>query len=119
MVGIVTDFTDGSEVMSLHFTRPKPDGTGKAPLPKHEQRSYLAGFPKKGGVIRLCDDAEVDLRLGLGEGVETSLSVFTSFQRAGWFQPVWAALDAGNLGELPVVDGVEMLVIYGDPGPAG
>jgi hypothetical protein len=32
---------------------------------------------------------------------------------------VWAALNAGNLGELDVVDGIETIVVYADRGPAG
>jgi hypothetical protein len=119
MVGIVTLFADPERILSLHFTRLRPDGMGKAPLPKNEQRSYLAGFPKKGGVIRLCADADVTLRLGVAEGIETACSVSTSFRRAGWDQPVWAALDAGNMAALPHLRGVDQLFIYADRGPAG
>jgi hypothetical protein len=119
MVGIVTDFTDATRILTLHFTRLHLDGLGKAPLPKHEQRSYLAGFPKKGGVIRLTDDADVDTRLGIAEGVETALAVHTSFRRAGWHMPVWSALDAGNMGALRPLDGIERLAIYADRGRAG
>ena len=119
MVGIVTDLLDASRIMTLHFTRLKPDGSGKAPLPTDEQRSFLKDFPKKGGVIRLTDDAEVDTRLGLGEGIETCLHVHTQFRRAGWFMPVWSALDAGNLRELPHLLGIGQLYIYADRGPAG
>jgi putative DNA primase/helicase len=120
MAAIVTDFTDAHRILTLHLTRLAADGAGKAPLPKREQRSYLAGLPKKGGVIRLCDDADVTLRLGLAEGVETALSLTTTFRRdRNRFEPVWAALDAGNLGALPVVSGLETLVIYADRGEAG
>src|SRR5262249_44745682 len=66
-----------------------------------------------------CDDADVESRLGLAEGIETSLSVYTSFRRAGWFQPVWAALDAGNMAVLPHLRGIDLLSIYSDHGPAG
>ena len=119
MVGIVTDLLDASRIMTLHFTRLKPDGSGKAPLEKNKQRSFLKHFPKKGGVIRLTDDAEVDTRLGLGEGIETCLHVHTQFRRAGWFMPVWSALDAGNLAALPALRGIGQLYIYADRGPAG
>jgi hypothetical protein len=119
MVGIVTDFKNASRILTLHFTRLRLDGLGKAPLPKEEQRRFLGGFPKKGGVIRLCDDADVTLRLGVAEGVETALGVYAGFRRSGWFQPVWSALDAVNLGELPHLRGIEELYIYGDRGPVG
>jgi hypothetical protein len=119
MVSIVTDFTDAAHVLTLHLTKLKPDGTGKAPLPKDQQRSFLKGYPKKGGVIRLCDGADVTLRLGVAEGIETALAVCTAFRRTGWFQPVWSALDAGNLSELRHVHGIAELYVYADRGPAG
>jgi putative DNA primase/helicase len=120
MVGIITAFADASRIMSLHFTRLRPDGVGKAPLPKHEQRSCLGGFRIKGGVIRLCHDAAVTRRIGIGEGIETCLAVTTAFHRdEGRREPVWAALNAGNLGALDVVDGIKTIVVYADHGPAG
>jgi hypothetical protein len=120
MVGIITDFLDVSRVLSLHFTRLAPDGQAKAPLPKDEQRSFLAGFPIKGGIIRLCDDADVTLRVGLGEGIETSLSITTTYRRdEGRFEPVWAASSATNMAALAVPDSIETLVVYADRGQAG
>jgi putative DNA primase/helicase len=120
MVGIVTDLNDADRIMSLHMTRLLPNGYGKAPLPKHEQRSFLGGYPIKGGVIRLCGDADIERRIGFAEGVETSLAVSTAFRRdEGRFEPVWAALSAGNMADLPVLAGIETSVIYADRGPAG
>jgi hypothetical protein len=120
MVSIITDFLDVGRVMSLHLTRLRADGQGKAPLPKHEQRSFLAGLPIKSGIIRLCDDGNVTRRLGLAEGVETALSVMTSYCRdEGRLEPVWSALDAGNLGTLPILGGIETLAIYVDKGEVG
>jgi hypothetical protein len=119
MVGVITAFDDPERILSLHFTRLRPDGLGKAPLPKNKQRSYLKGFSKKHGVIRLCHDADVTVTLGVAEGVETSLAVSTSFRRAKRDQPVWAALDAGNMAELPVVPGIETLVAYADKDAGG
>jgi putative DNA primase/helicase len=120
MVGIITDFADASCIMSLHFTRLRRDGVGKAPLPRHEQRSCLGGFRIKGGVLRLCHDAAVIRRIGVGEGIETCLAVTTAFRRdEGRHEPVWAALNAGNLGELKVVNGIKTIVVYADHGRAG
>jgi len=118
MVSLVTDFADANRVLTLHFTDLLPEGFGKAPI-KPNKRT-LKGYPTKGGVIRLTDDAEVERRLGLGEGVETALSVMSSFLRdEGRVEPVWCSLNAGNLGDLPVLAGIETLVIYADRGPAG
>lgn len=119
MVGLITEFDDCERVQSLHFTRLRPDGLGKATLAKDEQRSYLKGYAVKGGIIRLCADAEVTHQLGLAEGIETALSVSTSFRRTGWDRPVWAALNAGNMGGLPVLRGIDTLFIYADRGQAG
>lgn len=118
MIGLITDLRDHARILSLHFTRLKLDGTGKAPGP--QPRSFLKGFSKKGGVIRLCADDDVELRLGIGEGIETALSVMTAFRRdEGRLEPVWSALDAGNMAELPVPGGIETLAIYADRGDAG
>ena len=88
-------------------------------MPKHEQRRFLAGHRVKGGVVRLSDDADVCLRLGLSEGTETALAIQTSFARAGRSEIVWAAVNAGNMAELPVVAGIETLVVYADKDAGG
>jgi hypothetical protein len=120
MVGIITDFAHADRVLSLHITRLAPDGSDKAPLPKSQRRSFFAGYPIKNGIIRLCDDAEVTLRLGVAEGIETALAVTTAFRRGeGRFESVWAALSATNLAYLPVLHGIETLIVYGDRGQAG
>ena len=118
MVGIITDLRDHQKILSLHFTRLMHDGSSKAPGP--QPRSFLKDFSKKGGIIRLCADADVERRVGIGEGIETALSVMTAYRRdEGRLEPVWSALDAGNLGLLPVLDGIETLAIYADKGNAG
>lgn len=95
-----------AEPMSLHFTFLRSDGSGKAPLER--QRHYLYGHHKQGGVIRLWPDANVTLGLALAEGIETALCA------AQEFQPIWSALDAGNLKDLPVLEGIEALTIFAD-----
>lgn len=118
MVSLVTDFADANRVLTLHFTDLLPDGSGKAPITPNKRT--LKGYPTTGGVIRLTDDAEVTLRLGFAEGIEKSLSIMTSFLRDhGRVEHVWAALNAPNMAELPVVAGIETLVIYGDANEAG
>lgn len=113
MVGIVTDFATG-ERLSLHFTALAQDGRGKAPIEK--PRRLLAGHRKAGGVIKLTDDAHVTTELGIAEGVETALAVAKTL---GPWRPVWSAIDAGNLAGLPVVPGVERLIVYADTDPSG
>lgn len=98
------------EPMTLHFTWVKADGTKAAVEPA---RMLLGGHRKAGGVIRLWPDEAVTLGLGVAEGIETALSL------AHAFTPVWACVDAGNLAQLPVLDGVEALLIAADHDEAG
>lgn len=111
MVGLITDFVTG-ERLSLHFTLLKSDGSQKADVGKPKR--VLAGHSKARGVIRLVPDADVTLAIGLTEGIETGISVMVG----GW-SPVWAAVDAGNLGRLPVLNGIETLAIFADHDQAG
>jgi putative DNA primase/helicase len=118
MVALVTDFADASRVLTLHFTDLLPNGYGKAPITPNKRT--LAGYSTRGGIVRLTDDAEVTRRLAVAEGIEKALSIMTSFLRDhGRVEHVWSALNAGNLAELPVVAGIETLVIYGDANDAG
>lgn len=108
LVALVTDATT-CEPLSLHRTWVRADGT-KAADPA---RLLLKGHRKAGGVIRLWPDDAVTHGLAIAEGIETALSV------AHAFKPTWAAIDAGNLGELPVLAGIEALTIVADADPAG
>jgi phage/plasmid primase-like uncharacterized protein len=91
--------------MSLHFTDLHDDGT-------HRKR-LLKSHAKAGGCIKLWPDESVTLGLGIAEGVETALTL------AHGYQPVWAAIDSANLATLPVVGGIESLVIAEDGDKAG
>lgn len=111
LVALVTDATTG-EPMSLHTTFICADGTKPAHLPG-PARLMLGRHRKAGGVIRLWPDEAVTTGLGIGEGVETCLSL------AHAFRPVWSLIDAGNLRAFPVLAGVESLLIAADHDPAG
>nr|WP_228882485.1 toprim domain-containing protein [Paraburkholderia saeva] len=96
--------------MSLHRTWICADGR-KADI--DPQRLLLGGHRKQGGVIRMWPDESVTTGLGIAEGIETALSL------AWAYAPVWACIDAGNLKALPVLPGIESLVIGADNDPAG
>lgn len=64
-------------------------------------------------MIRLWPDEAVTLSLALSEGVESALSA------AHLHTPAWAAVDAGNLADLPVLEGIETLVVFADHDAAG
>ncbi len=70
--------------------------------------------PSGGAVIRLCDDADVTVGLGLAEGIETGLSVLA----AGW-APIWAAGSAGTIRTFPVLGGIEALTVFADHDASG
>lgn len=110
LVALVTDI-ESREPISLHFTWVCPDGT-KANTPG-PARLLLGGHRKAGGCIRLWPDEAVTTGLGVGEGIESCLSL------AHALTPVWSAIDAGNLAALPVLPGIEALTVAQDQDPAG
>jgi putative DNA primase/helicase len=93
----------------LHRTWITP--TGKAKV--EPNRLLLGGHTSKNGVIRLYPDDYVTTGLGVAEGIETALSL------AHEYQPVWAAISAGNMGALTVLNGIESLTIAVDADDAG
>lgn len=100
-----------AEPMTLHFTRLRSDGLGKAGTDR--DKLLLSGYPKAGGVIRLWPDEAVTHGLGIAEGIETALAA------AHAYTPVWATVDAGNLAKFPVLPGVEALTVFADHDAAG
>ncbi|HVO00887.1 MAG TPA: toprim domain-containing protein [Candidatus Cybelea sp.] len=111
MMARVTDAVTARPI-TLHFTRLKCDGGGKAAVDR--PKLLLGGHRKTGGAIRLVDDAEVTLGLGLSEGIETGLAVM-----AGGWSPLWATVDAGNMAGFPVLDGIESLTLFADNDASG
>ena len=107
LIGLVTHI-ETNEPMSLHRTWVTP--TGKADV---EPNRMLAGkHSARHGVIRLYPDECVTTGIGIAEGIETALSM------AHDYEPVWAAISAGNMATLPPID-VENLVIAVDADEAG
>jgi putative DNA primase/helicase len=105
LVGLVTDVETG-EPINLHRTWLARDGSGKAPIPT--PRRVMPGR-LRGGCIRLWPDEDVTIGLAIGEGIETCLAA----ARSG-LVPVWATMNAKNLGEFPVLPGVEGLTVLVD-----
>lgn len=109
LVALVTDAITGTP-LTLHRTWICANGS-KAPLAP--PRMLLAGHRKRGGVVRLWPDEAVTTSLGIAEGIESALSL------AHTFTPVWACIDASNLAEFPVLEGIECLTIGADNDPVG
>ena len=110
MVGLITDAVT-CELLSLHFTYLKSDGTGKADVDR--AKLLLPKHRKSGGVIRLWPDEGVTYSIGLAEGIESALSLAHSHA------PVWCCVDAGNLAALPVLSGIATAVVAVDYDKAG
>ena len=109
LVALVTDAVT-SAPLTLHRTWVQADGT-KAPV--DPPRLLLSGHRKAGGVVKLWPDEAVTAGLAVAEGIETALAL------AHAYRPVWACIDAGNLAALPVLGGVESLLIAADHDDAG
>lgn len=108
LVALITD-TLTNKPLSLHRTWITP--TGKADI--DNPRLLLANHCIDGGVIRLTPDDEVNGLLGIGEGIETALSL------AHAPLCVWATIDAGHLAKFPVLRGISTLIIAVDQDDAG
>jgi putative DNA primase/helicase len=109
LVALITDAVT-REPLTLHRTWVQADGR-KAPL--DPPRMLLGGHRKAGGLVRLWPDEAVTMGLAIAEGIETCLSL------AHAYRPTWATVDAGNLAALPVLDGIECLLIGADHDDAG
>jgi DNA polymerase len=65
-----------------------------------------------GGAVKLWPAGE---KLVIGEGIETTLAAATRISyRGAPLRPAWAALSSGALKKLPVITGIEHLVILVD-----
>jgi putative DNA primase/helicase len=106
MVALVTDGPTGKPI-AIHRTFLKPDGSGKAPVDKPKM---MLG-PCQGGAVRLAEAGEW---LGVGEGIETCLSVMQEMD-----QPVWAALSTSGLKALGLPAVVREVVLLADRDDAG
>lgn len=108
LIGAIGDVKT-RETIGVHRTFLAADGTGKAPV----QPARMVLGNKQGGVIRLWPDEAVTYGLAVAEGIETALSL------AHACTPAWACIDAGNLAALPVLAGIETLLIAADNDPPG
>ncbi|HUO54931.1 MAG TPA: CHC2 zinc finger domain-containing protein [Rhodoblastus sp.] len=103
MIAAVRD-NDG-EIIAVHRTYLNAECTGKAVIPNPDgddkplvPKKQLGA--KKGGHIVLRAP-KIPMRLFMGEGIETVLSVATAYWRAEALRPgdaFWSSCDLGNLG---------------------
>jgi putative DNA primase/helicase len=112
MVALVRDIRT-NEPKAIHRTAIDPKGNQV----KFGGNDRMMLGPCGGGAVKLVDDAEITICLGLGEGIETTLSMrrFPEFGAS----PVWAVLSAGQISAFPVLPGVECLWIAVDRDSSG
>jgi hypothetical protein len=94
------------EQIAIHKTFLRPDGRGKADLPKTEQRE--TSCPIKGGAVRLALH-RADLELLVGEGIESTLAAMQLFSLQGW-----AAICASGIASLDLPADVRRVVVAAD-----
>jgi phage/plasmid primase-like uncharacterized protein len=92
------------EFVAVHRTYLLPDGSGKAAVPKEQQKASLG--PVAGGSVHL---AAAGATLAVTEGIETGLSVQQAEET-----PTWAAISASGIKALVLPHSVEAVLIYAD-----
>ena len=112
MVALVRDVAT-DEPKAIHRTAITPDGR-KA---KVVGGSRLSLGPVGGGAVKLTPNDAVTLSLGVGEGIESILSLRLTPEFGA--SPVWALLSAGQVAAFPVFAGIETLWIAVDHDEAG
>ncbi|MDQ0446971.1 hypothetical protein QO012_001462 [Methylobacterium aerolatum] len=105
---VVTD-----EPQAIHRTALTLDG--RKAIVNGRDRLALGGL--RGGAVKLTADAEVTYCLGIGEGIESTLSL-RSFPEFG-DTPAWAVLNAAGVAGFMPLPGIESLWIAVDHDPAG
>lgn len=113
MLALVRDIAT-DEPIGLHRTAITADGVKRCDLGTGG-RMMLGSTA--GGVVKLTCDANVTLALGIGEGIESTLSLQNLPEFGG--TPVWATLSARQLADFPRLSGIETLWIAVDHDDAG
>lgn len=98
---------------AIHRTALSLDGR-KVEVGGHDRQSL---GPVAGGAIKLTPDEDVTTCLGIGEGVESALSLRRLPEFGG--SPVWSLLSAGGVERFPFLSGIETLWIAVDHDEAG
>jgi putative DNA primase/helicase len=93
------------EQIAVHKTFLRSDGSGKADLPKAEQRETCG--PIKGGAVRLMPPRDGEILIA--EGIETAIACMQLFG-----VPAWAALSANGIAALDLPADVRSVLIAAD-----
>jgi phage/plasmid primase-like uncharacterized protein len=96
---------------AVHCTYLRPDGGGKADLPKDNQRACFG--PVGGGAVRFGSPRTGEW-LAVAEGIETALAVVVACA-----MPAWAALSAGGIRSLLLPPAATHVLICADHDASG
>jgi putative DNA primase/helicase len=112
MVALVTSIIDNKPV-AIHRTALDLNGNQ---IERGGCKRMTLG-PIEGGAIKLTPDEDVTLAIGVGEGIETTLSL----QRLPEWNcsPVWCLLSKNGIADFPVLPGIETLAVAVDHDVAG
>lgn len=113
MVALVRDVVT-NEPRAIHRTA--IDGRGRKRSELGANGRLTLG-PIAGGGVKLTSDEDVALSLGIGEGIESTLSLRMLPEFASG--AVWALLAANQLSRFPLLAGIEALWIAVDRDPTG
>jgi phage/plasmid primase-like uncharacterized protein len=108
LIGVVRD--RAGEILALHRTYLRPDGSAKADVPKPKKMLGKVA----GGAVRL-GEIGADGILGLCEGIETGLSAMSACPGL----PVWAALSTSHLEQAQLPPEAKEIVIFADNDSSG
>jgi hypothetical protein len=112
MVCLVRDIVT-NEPKAIHRTALTPQGD-KAQV---RGQSRLSLGPVAGGAIKFTPDEEVTTCLGIGEGLESALSLRHTPEFGS--SPVWSLISAGGIEHFPILAGIECLWIAVDHDETG
>ncbi len=112
MVCLVRDVVT-NEPKAIHRTALTRDGR-KVQI---NGKDRLALGPVAGGAVKFTPDEDVTVCLGIGEGIETTLSLRKVPEFGS--SPLWSLLSAGGVERFPVLPGIESLWIAVDHDKAG
>lgn len=99
-------FNAAGQQTGLHKTFLRPDGSGKAEVPKDLQREFIGSI--SGGSVRLAHH-DPRRELIVAEGIETTLSAMQIYGLPGW-----AALSAEGIRNLELPRSVRLILICAD-----
>ena len=101
----------------------EPKAIHRTALDEHGRKAWIDGNarlslgPVAGGAVKLAPNADVTICLGIGEGIETTLSMHLVAEFGA--SPIWSLLSAGQIDRFPVLPNVETLWITVDRDHAG